>query len=203
MARFNLTMFTPAALLNELLLKCASVCSLPFSNPLRHICPHTLTCLLRRRCTRDEFRCKDGSCISASFQCDGETDCIDESDEANCDRPMQSCPEGEFKCKGALGGMGGPGGRCVLMRFRCDGDNDCGDWSDEENCAKKQVDCMINEFKCDDGDCIPLQWRCDDKQDCNNGEDEKNCPVDRITGRTCSPDEYTCKDGRCILVSFV
>uniref|UniRef100_A0A8W7Q034 EGF-like domain-containing protein n=1 Tax=Anopheles coluzzii TaxID=1518534 RepID=A0A8W7Q034_ANOCL len=155
------------------------------------------------RCTRDEFRCKDGSCISASFQCDGETDCIDESDEANCDRPMQSCPEGEFKCKGALGGMGGPGGRCVLMRFRCDGDNDCGDWSDEENCAKKQVDCMINEFKCDDGDCIPLQWRCDDKQDCNNGEDEKNCPVDRIAGRTCSPDEYTCKDGRCILRSWV
>nr|XP_040223812.2 low-density lipoprotein receptor-related protein 4 isoform X2 [Anopheles coluzzii] len=156
-----------------------------------------------KQCTRDEFRCKDGSCISASFQCDGETDCIDESDEANCDRPMQSCPEGEFKCKGALGGMGGPGGRCVLMRFRCDGDNDCGDWSDEENCAKKQVDCMINEFKCDDGDCIPLQWRCDDKQDCNNGEDEKNCPVDRIAGRTCSPDEYTCKDGRCILRSWV
>ncbi|XP_052860473.1 low-density lipoprotein receptor-related protein 4-like [Anopheles cruzii] len=157
-----------------------------------------------KQCTRDEFRCKDGSCISASFQCDGEMDCIDESDEADCDRPMQNCPEGEYKCKGALGGMGGPGGRCVLMRFRCDGDNDCGDWSDEENCPKKQVDCMINEFKCDDGDCIPLQWRCDDKQDCNNGEDEKNCPVDRGTaGRACSADEYTCKDGRCILRSWV
>ncbi|XP_049541327.1 low-density lipoprotein receptor-related protein 4 [Anopheles darlingi] len=156
-----------------------------------------------KQCTRDEFRCKDGSCISASFQCDGETDCIDESDEANCDQPMQNCPEGEYKCKGALGGMGGPGGRCVLLRFRCDGDNDCGDWSDEENCPKKQVDCMINEFRCDDGDCIPLQWRCDDKQDCNNGEDEKSCPVDRVAGHVCSQDEYTCKDGRCILRTWV
>ncbi|XP_053699069.1 low-density lipoprotein receptor-related protein 4 [Sabethes cyaneus] len=156
-----------------------------------------------RQCTQDEFRCHDGSCISASFECDGEADCIDESDEMACDRPMQSCPEGEFKCKGSLGGLGGPGGRCVLMRFRCDGDNDCGDWSDEEGCPKKQVMCTANEFKCEDGDCIPVQWRCDDKQDCNNGEDEKGCPVDKLGGRTCSPDEYTCKDGRCILRSWV
>ncbi|XP_062539561.1 low-density lipoprotein receptor-related protein 4 [Armigeres subalbatus] len=156
-----------------------------------------------RQCTQDEFRCRDGSCISASFECDGEPDCIDESDENACDRPMQICPDGEFKCKGTLGGLGGPGGRCVLNRFRCDGDNDCGDWSDEEGCPKKQVMCTANEFKCDDGDCIPVQWRCDDKQDCNNGEDEKGCPVDKLAGRTCSPDEYTCKDGRCILRSWV
>lgn len=165
---------------------------------------HTLTSQIfpnyHSRCTQDEYRCRDGSCISASFECDGEADCIDGSDENSCDRPMQDCPEGEFKCKGTLGGLGGPGGRCVLNRFRCDGDNDCGDWSDEEGCPKKQVMCTANEFKCDDGDCIPVQWRCDDKQDCNNGEDEKGCPVDKLVGGTCSPDEYTCKDGRCILV---
>ena len=138
---------------------------------------------LNPRCTADEFRCHDGSCISAAFECDGEADCIDESDEASCDRPMQSCPEGEFKCKGSLGGLGGPGGRCVLMRFRCDGDNDCGDWSDEEGCPKKQALCTASEFKCDDGDCIPMQWRCDDKQDCNTGEDEKGCPVDKLAGK--------------------
>lgn len=49
----------------------------------------------------------------------------------SCDFPLPNCPEGEFKCKGMLGGMGGPGGRCILQKFRCDGDNDCGDWSDE------------------------------------------------------------------------
>lgn len=53
-------------------------------------------------------------------------DCSDASDENSCDEPMPNCPEGEFKCRGSLGGMGGPGGRCVLMRYRCDGDNDCG-----------------------------------------------------------------------------
>lgn len=51
---------------------------------------------------------------------------MDASDENSCDEPMPNCPEGEFKCRGSLGGMGGPGGRCVLMRYRCDNDNDCG-----------------------------------------------------------------------------
>ena len=49
----------------------------------------------------------------------------DESDELDCDIPMSSCPEGEFKCKGLMGGMGGPGGRCILQRFVCDDENDC------------------------------------------------------------------------------
>ena len=72
-------------------------------------------------CTNDEFQCLDDSCISLAFKCDGEQDCEDNSDEMNCDFPLPNCPEGEFKCKGLLGGMGGPGGRCILQRFRCDG----------------------------------------------------------------------------------
>lgn len=105
----------------------------------------------KNRCLPSEFQCNDASCVSGSFQCDGEPDCSDASDELNCDTPMPNCPEGEFKCRGSLGGMGGPGGRCVLMRFRCDGDNDCGDWSDEENCPKKQSSCTSTEFRCNDG----------------------------------------------------
>lgn len=35
-------------------------------------------------CSHDEFQCADGNCISASFKCDGDSDCMDESDEINC-----------------------------------------------------------------------------------------------------------------------
>lgn len=63
----------------------------------------------------------DESCISLSFKCDQEQDCENGEDEKDCDFPLPNCPEGEFKCKGMLGGMGGPGGRCILQRFRCDG----------------------------------------------------------------------------------
>jgi low-density lipoprotein receptor-related protein 4 len=149
-------------------------------------------------------------------------DCDDGSDEKECDFPLHSCPEGEFKCRGMLGGMGGPGARCILDRYHCDGDNDCGDWSDEgkelfflpgtiiyafndyvENCPKKLIPCSTTEFKCDDGRCIPLRWRCDSEQDCDSGEDEKDCSDIGPPNRECSDDEYMCKDSRCISKNWV
>lgn len=156
----------------------------------------------RSSCTSEHFTCNDGYCISLAFRCDGERDCDDNSDEHKCPAVINSCPEGEFKCRGGLGGAGGPSGQCILNRFRCDGDNDCGDWSDEENCQQKPSQCMSSEYKCADGTCIPKRWKCDKEQDCDGGEDENDCGnMNPEHPLTCGPDEYTCHNGRCILVS--
>lgn len=36
------------------------------------------------RCEDNQFRCNDGLCIPASWQCDGDKDCSDDSDELEC-----------------------------------------------------------------------------------------------------------------------
>ncbi|PSN54231.1 Low-density lipoprotein receptor-related protein 4 [Blattella germanica] len=143
-------------------------------------------------CTENEFQCTDGSCISLTWKCDLEQDCIDASDEVNCDVEPPSCSQGEFQCAYP---------RCVRQEFRCDGDDDCGDWSDEDDCPKVDGNCGTGEFKCNTGKCIPERWHCDEEKDCDSGEDEDGCVEKRP--RTCGPDEFSCSTGSCILKTWV
>lgn len=57
----------------------------------------------------------------------------------------------------------------------------------------------ILRFRCDNGRCIPDKWRCDSEKDCDNGEDEQHC--NKTITKTCTPEEFTCNSGSCILVS--
>ena len=74
-------------------------------------------------CTSNEFTCKNGKCIESAWRCDGNNDCIDNSDEENC--PSKTCTPGkDFMCKNDS--------ICILASWRCDQELDCSDGSDEE-----------------------------------------------------------------------
>lgn len=49
----------------------------------------------------DEFQCRlDGLCIPMRWRCDGDTDCMDLSDENNCEGVTHMCDPGvKFSCK--------------------------------------------------------------------------------------------------------
>uniref|UniRef100_A0A182PD51 Uncharacterized protein n=1 Tax=Anopheles epiroticus TaxID=199890 RepID=A0A182PD51_9DIPT len=79
-------------------------------------------------CPGDKFRCKNGRCILKRWQCDGERDCADGSDEDPQQCLVKTCPSNEILCKSA--------DRCIPKSWLCDREADCPDGSDEQNCGK-------------------------------------------------------------------
>ena len=76
-----------------------------------------LTCL--DNCN-PQFTCANGETIDGNWQCDGEADCSDGSDEAGC--PASTT----FACQDGNG--------TVPSSWQCDGEPDCSDGSDEVGC---------------------------------------------------------------------
>jgi hypothetical protein len=69
------------------------------------------------------------------WECDGDRDCTDGSDELNCN---ETCPEGEFTCMNR---------ECVSAAWRCDGDDDCGDGSDEAKTLCAHLPCEPGKYR--------------------------------------------------------
>ncbi|XP_063959796.1 uncharacterized protein LOC129267069 isoform X2 [Lytechinus pictus] len=107
-----------------------------------------------------EFSCPTsdpfyGNCISEDWVCDNITDCLDGSDEAECD----VCPEGLYPCYF-------DDSICLnYTAFGCDGNYDCPGGTDEYNCT--------GCFACEGStSCQYDSTVCDFFGQCSGGEDE-------------------------------
>ncbi|XP_027464836.1 low-density lipoprotein receptor-related protein 8 isoform X9 [Zalophus californianus] len=72
-----------------------------------------------------QFACRSGECVHLGWRCDGDRDCKDKSDEADC--PLGTCRGDEFQCGD---------GTCVPTIKRCNQEQDCLDGSDEAGCLQ-------------------------------------------------------------------
>uniref|UniRef100_A0A8D0H854 LDL receptor related protein 1 n=1 Tax=Sphenodon punctatus TaxID=8508 RepID=A0A8D0H854_SPHPU len=142
------------------------------------------------QCQPGEFACKNNRCIQERWKCDGDNDCLDNSDEAPELCHQHTCPSDRFKCEN---------NRCIPSRWLCDGDNDCGNNEDESNSTCSARTCPPNQFSCTSGRCIPISWMCDLDDDCGDRSDESaSCAYP-----TCFPlTQFTCNNGRCININW-
>ncbi|XP_003750040.1 low-density lipoprotein receptor-related protein 8 isoform X11 [Rattus norvegicus] len=84
-----------------------------------------------------QFTCRSGECIHLGWRCDGDRDCKDKSDEADCS--PGPCRENDFQCGD---------GTCILAIKRCNQERDCLDGSDEAGCLQGLNECLHNNGGC-------------------------------------------------------
>ncbi|PAV62586.1 hypothetical protein WR25_26419 isoform C [Diploscapter pachys] len=164
-------------------------CERDTSEPTEELCPSNST----------QFQCANGRCIPKEWKCDGENDCLDNSDELNekgeaCYHE-QPCPENTIRCTSTK--------RCIPSAYACDGDNDCGQYEDEDPkyCKPGQKpQCSAKKFQCANHRCIPESWKCDSDNDCSDGSDEA---PELCANMTCAANQFQCSSGRCIPIYWV
>ncbi|KAK5649615.1 hypothetical protein RI129_000644 [Pyrocoelia pectoralis] len=115
-------------------------------------------------CKTGEISCTSGQCVPEENECDGKSDCEDQSDEANCTNFR--CTPNLFQCAY---------GACIMKTAVCDGNRDCRDNSDETTppcTVTKSSICRRGQFQCNSNDCINEEKLCDGKPDCPDNSDE-------------------------------
>ncbi|KAI8034069.1 putative vitellogenin receptor [Drosophila gunungcola] len=152
------------------------------------------TCLEALDC---EFRCRSGECLTMAHRCNGRRDCVDNSDEMDCDeehrrKPKVMCSPRQFPCHS--------GDQCVAKERRCDEHMDCHDHSDEQHCElfDKTKKCHVHQHACDNGKCVDSGLVCDGTNDCGDNSDEAMCEAPS----GCEPGMFQCSSGSCIAASW-
>ncbi|XP_070072746.1 vitellogenin receptor Yl [Drosophila takahashii] len=169
-----------------------SICLCPagfvYQNAGNRSCVEALDC---------EFRCRSGECFTLNHRCNGRQDCVDNSDELDCDeqhrrKPKVQCSHRQFACHN--------GEQCVDKERRCDDRKDCRDQSDEQQCEKfdKTKKCHVHQHACDNGKCVDTSLVCDGTNDCGDNSDEAMC--DSAVG--CEAGMFQCGSGSCIAGSW-
>jgi len=96
-------------------------------------------------CSLAQFKCTDGTCILKHHVCDGESDCLDASEELQCGHVC--------KLKGSN-----------VATIDC-----------YSECYPRNCTCHPLYFQCSGGGCIPASKWCDSKTNCKDSSDEIMC----------------------------
>ncbi|KAJ0169890.1 hypothetical protein K1T71_014496 [Dendrolimus kikuchii] len=148
------------------------------------VCEEILT---TKRCRKDQWQCRDSTCIPFDDKCDGKIDCSDSSDETHALCRNLECQSNWFRCTY---------GACVDGTAPCNGTKECADNSDEllPRCRHATMTSSV-PFRCDDGTEIPYHERCDGKVNCQDTSDEllKTC-----ADMSCLPYYFQCAYGACV-----
>ncbi|XP_045781547.1 modular serine protease-like [Maniola jurtina] len=138
-------------------------------------------------CRKNQWQCRDGSCIGFDGKCDGAVDCPDASDETFPLCRKTQCQSNWFRCTY---------GACVDGSAPCNGVRDCADNSDEllPRC-RNETDETRGRFKCKNGQVISSVEHCDGVRDCADGSDET---LETCAAKTCPGYLFQCAYGACV-----
>ncbi|XP_013174357.1 PREDICTED: suppressor of tumorigenicity 14 protein homolog [Papilio xuthus] len=138
-------------------------------------------------CRKNQWPCRDTTCINFDGKCDGIINCPDGSDETYPLCRSEKCQSNWFRCTY---------GACVDGTAPCNGIQECADNSDEllPRC-RNETDEVSGQFKCDNGQLISGFNHCDGVADCSDGSDET---VKACAAKVCPNYLFQCAYGACV-----